>query len=88
MDTLALKVENVEKEMYRDDADIEVFKLLKSVTDVKNDYQNLRKEILEVQVLQKQLTCSLRAQLKLVHGNFNFLKHKIVCNNQNDSQQD
>lgn len=78
LDNLGVKVENIEKEMFKEDADIEVFKLLQSVTEVKNDYQNLRKEILEVQELQKQLTCSLRQQLKLVQGRFNYLKDKIT----------
>lgn len=78
LDNLGVKVENIEKEMFKEDADIEVFKLLQSVTEVKNDYQNLRKEIMEVQELQKQLTCSLRQQLKLVQGRFNYLKDKIT----------
>lgn len=73
-------MENVEKEIFREDNEIEVFKLLKSVTEVKNDYQNLRKEILEVQQLQKQLTFSLRAQLQFVQGRFNILKNKITFN--------
>lgn len=78
LDNLGMKVENIEKEMYKEDTDIEVFKLLQSVTEVKNDYQNLRKEIMEVQELQKQLTSSLRTQLKLVQGRFNYLRDKIV----------
>lgn len=79
---------NVEKEIFREGEEVEVFQLLKSVTEVKNDYQNLRKDILEVQQLQKQLTCSLRAQLQMVHGRFNVLKHKITYNSQQETQHE
>ncbi|XP_018323601.1 uncharacterized protein LOC108735886 isoform X2 [Agrilus planipennis] len=54
--SIATKVGNVQKEICREGTKIEVNKLLQSVHDVKNDYQNLRKEISEVQDLQKQLS--------------------------------
>ncbi|GLV38426.1 hypothetical protein CBL_13023 [Carabus blaptoides fortunei] len=38
LDTLALKVENVEREIFREDNEIEVFKLLKSATIAKAAY--------------------------------------------------
>lgn len=52
--------------------------LLKSVTQVKEEYQSLRQDIHEVQQLQKQLSQSLRMQLKQVHSRYNLLRSKIV----------
>ena len=48
------------------------------MTQVKEEYQMLRQDILEVQQLQKQLTDSLRAQLVQVHGHFATLRNRIV----------
>ncbi|KAF2880466.1 hypothetical protein ILUMI_25714 [Ignelater luminosus] len=83
LDNLTVKVINVEKDILCEDsecAEVEVNSLLKSVTDVKNDYQNLRKDILEVQDLQKQLSSSLQTQLQLLQIKYNFLKEKISVN--------
>ncbi|KAK4878422.1 hypothetical protein RN001_010928 [Aquatica leii] len=56
LDSLTMQVIHVEHEILNDDGtEVEVNNLLKSVTDVKNDYQNLRKEVSEVQDLQKQV---------------------------------
>lgn len=57
---------------------VSVLKLIKSVAQVKEEYQTLRQEILEVQQLQKQLTDSLKAQVTQVQGHFNILRDKIV----------
>lgn len=46
---------------------------------VKNDYQNLRKEILEVQELQKQVSDRLKQQVQQVHGHFSNLKERIAA---------
>ncbi|KAB0791337.1 hypothetical protein PPYR_03137 [Photinus pyralis] len=81
LDSLAVKVVNVERDIFADDGtEVAVNNLLKSVTDVKNDYQNLRKDIHEVQDLQKQLSNSLQSQLQLLQSKYNFLKEKISVN--------
>ncbi|XP_066255729.1 nuclear distribution protein nudE homolog 1-A [Euwallacea similis] len=78
LDTLALQVGNIELEIFSENGqDVEVHNLLKSVSEVKDNYQNLRKEILEVQDLQKQLSSSLNTQLKMMQTKFNRLKEKI-----------
>ncbi|KAK5638348.1 hypothetical protein RI129_012643 [Pyrocoelia pectoralis] len=81
LDSLAFKVINAEKDILAEaGTEIEVNNLLRSVTDVKNDYQNLRKDIHEVQDLQKQLSNSLQSQLQLLQSKYNLLKEKISVN--------
>lgn len=78
LDDLATQVGHIETEIFSEDnAEIEVNNLLKSVNEVKNNYQNLRKEIVEVQDLQKQLSSSLQLQLKMMQAKFNTLKEKV-----------
>ncbi|KXJ73778.1 uncharacterized protein LOC109404512 [Aedes albopictus] len=84
LDSLALKITDVEKNL--DDNDMEgletgMMELLESVTEVKNEYQNLRKDLQEVQQLQKEMTCSLRYQLRTMTQTFHVLKKKIEANN-------
>lgn len=55
-----------------------MLRLLRSVTQVKEEYEVLRQDIQEVQQLQKQLTDSLKAQLSQVHGHFNVLRNRII----------
>jgi hypothetical protein len=45
---------------------------------VREEYENLRREISEVQQLQKQLSDSLRLQLRQVQGTFGTLRDKII----------
>lgn len=59
---------------------VSVLRLVRSVHQVKEEYQTLRQEILEVQQLQKQLTNSLKAQVSQVQGHFNILREKIIRN--------
>lgn len=81
LDTLATQVGNIESNIFSEDgAQVEVFTLLKSVNDVKSNYQNLRKEILEVQDLQKELSSTLQTQLKLMQSKCNILKEKLSIN--------
>lgn len=57
LDTLALQVGNIEHDIFSDDGqEVEVHNLLKSVSEVKDNYQNLRKEILEVCLLYLFMT--------------------------------
>lgn len=81
LDNLAITVDNIEKDILSDHgAQVEVNNLLKTVTDVKNDYQNLRQNILEVQDLQKQLSTSLQTQLQLLQLKCNLLREKLTVN--------
>lgn len=59
-----------------------VMELLESMTEVKNEYQNLRKDIQEVQQLQKEMTSSLRYQMRAMTQTFNLLKKRIEVNAQ------
>ncbi|XP_044261446.1 WEB family protein At4g27595, chloroplastic [Tribolium madens] len=78
LDDLATQVGHIESEILSEDtAEIEVNNLLRSVTEVKTNYQNLRKEIVEVQDLQKQLSSSLQLQLKMMQAKCNTLKEKV-----------
>lgn len=79
LDTLAEQVGNIESNIFSEDtSEVEVYSLLKSVNEVKNNYQNLRKDILEVQYLQKELSTSLQSQLRAMQAKFNTLKEKLV----------
>lgn len=78
MGTLATQVGNIESEIFSENGEeIEVNNLLKSVNEVKSNYQNLRKDLMEVQDLQKQLSSSLHVQLKVMQAKFNTLKNKL-----------
>ncbi|XP_055540971.1 uncharacterized protein LOC129727295 [Wyeomyia smithii] len=87
LDSLALKITDVEKNLVESgDNDMPglengMMQLLQSVTEVKNEYQNLRKDLQEVQHLQKEMTCSLRHQLSMMNQAFYVLKKKIEANN-------
>lgn len=80
LDKMAWKIDTVEKEIAEpnDNPEVSVVTLLKSVSEVRNDYQNLRKEILEVQALQRELSSRLRQQLQQVQGKFVMLKEKLA----------
>lgn len=78
MDTLASQVGNIESDFFSENGDqIEVKNLLQSVNQVKSNYQNLRKDLLEVQDLQKQLSHTLHVQLQVMQAKFNTLKQKL-----------
>ncbi|KAK9754219.1 Spindle and kinetochore-associated protein 2 [Popillia japonica] len=87
LDSLAVQVGNIENEIFSEDGThIEVCTLLKSVNEVKNNYQNLHKEIQEVQGLQKELSSKLQGQLLLMQKKCNLLKEKL-CIKLPDKQQ-
>lgn len=78
MGNLAQQVGNIESGIFSETGEqIEVNDLLKSVSEVKSNYQNLRKDLMEVQDLQKQLSSTLHMQLKLMQAKFNMLKEKL-----------
>lgn len=58
-------------------AEFSVLELLESMTEVNNEYQNLRKDIKEVQQLQKEMTNSLRFQMRTMSQTFQLLKKRI-----------
>lgn len=78
LDNLAVQVGNIENSVFSEDGtQVEVFSLLKSVNEVKSNYQNLRKEILEVQDLQKELSSTLQTQLRVMQSKCHLLKERI-----------
>ncbi|KAL7304844.1 uncharacterized protein LOC106655320 [Trichogramma pretiosum] len=82
LDMIAWQVDAFEKEFADSETEpVSVLRLLRSVTQVKEEYQVLRQDIQEVQQLQKQLTGLLRNQLMQVHGHFNVLRNRIVGQN-------
>ncbi|XP_012250765.1 uncharacterized protein LOC105683045 [Athalia rosae] len=78
LDMITWQIETFEKECQDPDNEVSVLRLLRSVTQVKEEYQTLRRDILEVQQLQKQLADSLKMQLSQVQGHFNILRDKIL----------
>ncbi|XP_071448429.1 uncharacterized protein [Hetaerina americana] len=80
----SINVQISEFENYSSDSQFEVLeqisvlKLLQSVSEVKREYEKIRKEILEVQELQHQLANSLQSQVQLLQGRSKMLKEKIL----------
>ena len=78
LDHLATQVGSIENEIFSEDgAEIEVFTLLRSVSEVKSNYQTLYREIQEVQGLQKELSTKLQTQLKLMQAKCHLLKERL-----------
>ncbi|XP_046980381.1 uncharacterized protein LOC124545484 [Schistocerca americana] len=85
LDLIAWKLEKCEKELFHlDGTEVSVISLLRGVNQVKEEYENLRREISEVQQLQKQLSDSLRLQLRQVQGRFGSLRERIIKSQQNN----
>ncbi|XP_068623661.1 uncharacterized protein [Battus philenor] len=81
LDLMEWKMDNMEKQLAEpvDNQEVCVMNLLKSVSEVRSDYQQLRRELMEVQALQRELSTRLRAQLRLVHGKFARLRQRIAA---------
>jgi len=62
--------------------EMEVMELLESMTEVKNEYQNLRKDIQEVQQLQRDVSTSIRFQMSNMQQTFQMLKKRIASSQQ------
>lgn len=80
LDSVASRLTHVEKTLLFDDNwvdSIQVMEVLESVTEVKNEYQNLHKDIKEVQQLQKEMTASLQYQLRTMRQTFKILKKRL-----------
>lgn len=73
--------------LYSDDEvdNFSVLEVLESVTEVKNEYQNLQKDIKEVQQLQKEMAASLQTQMRTMRQTFLLLKKKIESKASNSS---
>ncbi|KOB78209.1 Uncharacterized protein OBRU01_02858 [Operophtera brumata] len=77
MDLLEWKMEST-KEMVQPISGQEVC-VMNLLQSVRSDYQQLRRELVEVQELQRELSSRLRAQLRLVHGKFARLRQRIAA---------
>lgn len=91
MNVLELKMRNTDERLdllnkqmgcifSEDKEKIEINDLLQSVNQVKESYHILRKDLLEVQNMQKQLSNSLQIQLRVMQLSFNSLKQKLHLN--------
>jgi len=81
--TIAWKLDEYEKKVVHVDGNehatqVSVLKLLRSVQQVREEYESLRREISEVQQLQKQLSDTLHLQLRQVQGTFGTLRDRII----------
>lgn len=56
---------------------VSVMEVLDSVTEVKNEYVNLQKDIKEVQQLQREMTASLQYQMRTIKQTFRLLKKRL-----------
>lgn len=80
MDTVAIRLTEVEKTLLfnNDEVDsVSVMEVLESVSEVKNEYQNLQKDIKEVQQLQREMTASLQYQMRTMKQSFQLLKKRL-----------
>lgn len=80
LDLVASHLMQVEKTLPFHDEEVDsvsVMEVLESVTEVKNEYQNLHKDIKEVQQLQKEMTESLQNQLQSMRQTFRLLKKRL-----------
>lgn len=83
------QVENLISSSTNADADdsateFSVMELLESMTEVNNEYQNLRKDLKEVQQLQKEMTTTLRFQMRSMSQTFQMLKKRIELRTTNN----
>ncbi|KAJ2940197.1 hypothetical protein O0L34_g11763 [Tuta absoluta] len=81
LNMMAWKMEDGDKQLVVpvDSQEMCVLNLLKSVSEVRTDYQQLRRELEEVQALQRELSTKLRTQLRLVHGKFARLRQRLAA---------
>lgn len=80
LSTVAIKLNEVEtiiSEGGEDVDDVSVIKLMECMSDVQNEYQTLRKDLKEVQQLQKEMTTSLIFQRQAMLQTFRMLKRRI-----------
>ncbi|XP_030378389.1 protein URE2 [Scaptodrosophila lebanonensis] len=89
--TMAHKLHAVERSLDQTTMEqmdeMEVLELLESMTEVKNEYQNLRKDIQEVQQLQRDVSTSIRFQMRSMQQTFQMLKKRIATSQQQQQQK-
>lgn len=78
LDMITWQIDAFEKEFEDPDSKTSIVRLLRSMHQVKKEYQNLCQEILEVQQLGKQASDSLRTELSQMHEDFNSLRNKVL----------
>lgn len=80
--TMAHKLHAVERSLEQTTMEqmdeMEVLELLESMSEVTNEYQNLRKDIREVQQLQRDVSSSIRYQMRSMQQTFHTLKQRIA----------
>lgn len=79
LSTIGSKLNEVETIMStgKDVDEVSVYQLLESVTEVTTEYKNLRKDLKEVQKLQKEMTATLIFQRQSMMQTFRILKQRI-----------
>ncbi|KAH8345099.1 hypothetical protein KR059_004909 [Drosophila kikkawai] len=87
--TMAHKLHAVERSLEQTTMEqmdeMEVLELLESMSEVTNEYQNLRKDIREVQQLQRDVSSSIRYQMRSMQQTFHTLKQRIASSQKNRS---
>ncbi len=93
LDTLAVKLGNVEKNLLPDPEKVEtnessgqpleipVLELLESVSDVTTEYERLRGDLSEMHHLQQEMTSNLKYQVRIMNQTFHLLKQRIEAKN-------
>ncbi|EDV32824.2 uncharacterized protein Dana_GF21937 [Drosophila ananassae] len=89
--TMAHKLHAVERSLEQTTMEqmdeMEVLELLESMSEVTNEYQNLRKDIREVQQLQRDVSSSIRYQMRSMQQTFHTLKQRIATSQKHQQQQ-
>lgn len=87
--TMAHKLHAVERSLEQTTMEqmdeMEVLELLESMSEVTNEYQNLRKDIREVQQLQRDVSSSIRYQMRSMQQTFHTLKQRIASSQKSRS---
>jgi predicted RNase H-like nuclease (RuvC/YqgF family) len=89
LNTLAHKLDNVEKNLLPDPTQIQeqetveipVLELLESVSDVTSEYEHLRRDLTEMHQLQQEMTSNLKYQVRIMNQTFQLLKQRIEAKN-------
>lgn len=80
LDSVALRLTEVERTLQSGEDEVDnlcVMDLLESVTGVKQEYENLHKDLKEVQHLQREMATSLRYQMQTMSQTFRMLKKRL-----------
>ncbi|XP_013103192.1 uncharacterized protein LOC106084199 [Stomoxys calcitrans] len=80
LNCMAHKLHEVERRCLDCNQEIDdtcVLELLESMSEVRNEYINLRKDIQEVQQLQRDVTTSIRFQMRTMHQTYQVLKKRL-----------